>query len=72
LPHTPCLYIGDNRTSNFKQRLTTLPQKDSVLKKIALILIAVIGGFFGAQAKVDYNAMEVEMRMNPDRYRQLM
>jgi len=42
------------------------------LKKIALILIAVIGGFFGAQAKVDYNAMEVEMRMNPDRYRQLM
>ena len=42
------------------------------MKKIALILIAVIGGFFGAQAKVDYNAMEVEMRMNPDRYRQLM
>lgn len=42
------------------------------MKKLALILIAVVGGFFGAQAKVDYNAMEVEMRMNPDRYRQLL
>jgi hypothetical protein len=42
------------------------------LKKIALIIVAVVGGFFGVQAKVDYNALEVEMRMNPDRYRQLM
>ncbi len=42
------------------------------MKKIALIIVAVVGGFFGVQAKVDYNALEVEMRMNPDRYRQLM
>ena len=42
------------------------------MKKIAFILIALVGGIFAAQAKVDYNAMEVEMRMNPDRYRQLL
>ena len=42
------------------------------MKKIALIIVAVVVGFFGVQAKVDYNALEVEMRMNPDRYRQLM
>lgn len=42
------------------------------MKKLVFLLIAVVGGFFAAQAKIDYNALEVEMRMNPDRYRQLL
>jgi len=60
---------GDNQI-NSQTNITV--KKDTVLKKIALIIVAVVGGFFGVQAKVDYNALEVEMRMNPDRYRQLM
>ena len=60
---------GDNQI-NSQTNITV--KKDTVLKKIALNIVAVVGGFFGDQAKVDYNALEVEMRMNPDRYRQLM
>lgn len=33
--------------------------------------MTLFAGIFAAQAKIDYNALEVEMRMNPERYRQL-